>query len=1486
MTQPPDSPESTGVGRRLDRLSEQLARVLGEVQELAQEVEALREAVGEDEVADSAVLAAEASSPEPPSATAEDETAGSEKATEAEEIPTEESGEEPEAGAVGVGASRKDRLLAAARRVRDLVPVPGAAPVPQDRAEAGEGAGAESVEAEEVAAREALDSPQQVPVGDDAAESEPLDLEQRIGAVWFLRGGLLFVVIAFALAASWVVPQLQPWHRVLASYVGSAVVFGVGLRYAGRLRRFARPVMATGLALGFFTSFGAYFLPPMRCMPLAASLVLMTLFVGAILASAERWRWEGVATLALFLGHVAAYVGSADADIFSMMAVLFLSATSVVLMLRHDWLPLALFSVITAYSSHFLWTLRDAGPAGVGQVGFVQHLSFLTAYYLLYLVADAAFTHRLERRGRDGFSRRQRVTGRSVGPTAMVLYATLAAALFQSSPGAWERIHWFFLPLAVVQLLLLILHHRKGTADVPLYVTSATVFATLALFSQLGGLALNMALAAEALLLLVLGRVIEFGFLRHLARVVLVVNFVSFWFSDAKELDSWPTFVGALLMAAVYFVRARQNETWEPLPPEQRLGEAGAWSLVWHKLFRPLTVPLAHGQTLSGAILVVYQCDKFLGPPWNVVALALLAAGGSVAGLWLGSAPLLQGMFWLQLATGLLLWREAAGWEAAAREPSDWLVHQLAVALLAAISLTAMVVAALRRRRAYQRFATAGLGCALLAGFAAGAPALAPRLASASTALGTAPLGIGPLALALAPLALVWACLEIWPRPAAVALVQPLWQRRAIRDRRWRTLFAVLVAELGVWTLIHGSASAFLGLAALAVVTALLGLASLWRGTPYLLLGLLVHLGATGALALGYLDATQPAHSLLRWVILTEAAVLAALLLTVCPRCRRGSFALGALACFSLAVVMMAWLAVVPDQRFEPLWPWGLTAAVLMVVVELFRTSPARRTEDFDAWVDRWGATALRLYARPLAALGAVVTSAVFGLIIGRACTYNREALWAMAVTSALLLAATILRNSPYLMAALLTQLGLMGAYRILYGSELIQRPMTEWASVTLILLSAAMLTTAAPRLRRASLAWGGLVALTVGLVGMGELLFNQRPGPTPTGLWLITFVLLWITVEALHRGFVGRASEEQVWLDTFDLEPLTRRAMALAVISSMAGAVLLIALTWLQFPSAVFMIFVTVLYAVLFVVLTALLKSPPMAAAFAVCLTAAHPLFYGRVGAEAAVGTAPQLALLMLAVTVAAGAAVEWSFRHHDEEGRRRPAWWAAWYAYLLGFVLAGIFLQPFGEELAGAQAFGAPAQGVLALIMVAMGRTFRLRWLIRAAVLFALICSGLFIGFAILDADYRGSLGFAGVLLLGTLLLSERLLVGQEPEELCRSVPAVGRFYRRVLVAVAGLVGLVGLTLGPELAGVWTTVGWSLLALVLIGLGFLWRDRIYRRTALVVFVLAILRLAILDVTRLEVYYRMLAFLCLGASMVAVSFLYSRYREHITRWL
>ena len=104
-----------------------------------------------------------------------------------------------------------------------------------------------------------------------------------------------------------------------------------------------------------------------------------------------------------------------------------------------------------------------------------------------------------------------------------------------------------------------------------------------------------------------------------------------------------------------------------------------------------------------------------------------------------------------------------------------------------------------------------------------------------------------------------------------------------------------------------------------------------------------------------------------------------------------------------------------------------------------------------------------------------------------------------------------------------------------------------------------------------------------------------------------------------------------------------------------------------------------------------------------------------------------------------------------------------------------------------------------------------------------------------------------------------------------------------------VAGALALFVLSTAEGIRGEhgdWTTFGWSLVALLLAGLGFLWQDRAYRRTGLGLFSLAVIRVAAVDTLKLPEVYRVLAYLCLGISLIAVSFLYSRFRTQLRRWL
>ena len=67
---------------------------------------------------------------------------------------------------------------------------------------------------------------------------------------------------------------------------------------------------------------------------------------------------------------------------------------------------------------------------------------------------------------------------------------------------------------------------------------------------------------------------------------------------------------------------------------------------------------------------------------------------------------------------------------------------------------------------------------------------------------------------------------------------------------------------------------------------------------------------------------------------------------------------------------------------------------------------------------------------------------------------------------------------------------------------------------------------------------------------------------------------------------------------------------------------------------------------------------------------------------------------------------------------------------------------------------------------------------------------------------------------------------------------------------------------------------------------LGFAFKTRLHRRAGLALFALALLRVAIVDVAELGLFYRMLAFLTLGVCLLAVSFLYAKYADDLQRWL
>src|SRR5687768_9875630 len=306
---------------------------------------------------------------------------------------------------------------------------------------------------------------------------EETDLETRLGTTWTLRIGLGAITVAVGLFARTIVPNLTPAMKVVLAYAGALGLVAIGRVFEQRLARFGRPVMAGGLAIGFFVSFAAHFVPAMRAVPLVASLIWMAAGVTAILALATRWRSEPTAGLAIVLGHLSAYVAAGDADSYSLVVTLFLSVAAVVLLWRHDWLPLSLVAVVAAYSSHLLWGLADR-PGGAPERALLLSLVFLSSYYAVFLAADLLWWHRRAAAAAGAKPNAVRETlGRSLGPVNVVLYASTAALLYFLSgrPGSLTT---FLFAVGATQFGLTALYLLLRNPDWSLYPALGTIFIT------------------------------------------------------------------------------------------------------------------------------------------------------------------------------------------------------------------------------------------------------------------------------------------------------------------------------------------------------------------------------------------------------------------------------------------------------------------------------------------------------------------------------------------------------------------------------------------------------------------------------------------------------------------------------------------------------------------------------------------------------------------------------------------------------------------------------------------------------------------------------------------------------------------------------------------------------------------------------------------------------------------------------------------------
>lgn len=492
-------------------------------------------------------------------------------------------------------------------------------------------------------------------------ESEYFDeapsFEARFGSTWLLRIGLVFLAIAAALFALVVTPRVGPAGKVGFGYGFAALLFGAGL-LSRRLKNFARPVMAGGLSIAFFVSYAAHFVEPMRCLSATASMILMGVFVLAILFFSDRWRSEFTGGLAVFLGHAATFVSSRSLEAgapSSLVAVIFLSAAAVVLLLRHSWVVLSLFAIVGAYASHALWISLAAETDATPRQGLYVNLAFLSSYYFIFAASDLLWWRRRAPAETETADRESEATfseapvpalGYALGPLNLVLYAGLASLVYLETEVLLGRIHFFYFGLAAVQALLAAAHRLFGRGRALFYPAAATVLVTLGFFSAFERLALNLVLAGEAMVLLVVAHQTRLRVFHLLSQAVLAANFVHYWVYATAIDPSRARFIGGMLTAGVYLVKSSLEEIWygrdskftwiESRPASKFFGEL---SDAFDRTYGLLAPALPHLHAAGGGLILVHQCAQFLSPADAGLTLAVGVLGFAALGAGRGSVP-------------------------------------------------------------------------------------------------------------------------------------------------------------------------------------------------------------------------------------------------------------------------------------------------------------------------------------------------------------------------------------------------------------------------------------------------------------------------------------------------------------------------------------------------------------------------------------------------------------------------------------------------------------------------------------------------------------------------------------------------------------------------------------------------------------------------------------------------------------------------------
>jgi uncharacterized membrane protein len=307
--------------------------------------------------------------------------------------------------------------------------------------------------------------------------SSLLKFEELLGTNLIAKIGALVLVLGVAFGLNLALRSLDPPGKVAMGFALGAVLLGAGIFFERneRYRTIARAAVAAGWGIIFFTAFAMNHIPAARILASEpADLGLMMVIAAAMVVHTLRYRSQvatGLAFLAAFAGVFATMLPSPavpPVTISSLLAAVVLAIGVAVVAVRMQWFVLEACAIAATFLNHFVWLIHIILPMGKHHHGFPEFLPsalILGSYWAIYRASY------LIRRG-DGHER--------ISSLSALLNTGLLMAVLKYQSVHPEYAFWALLTLGTVELGLgqLPQARRRSTPHIVLTVSGACLLFT------------------------------------------------------------------------------------------------------------------------------------------------------------------------------------------------------------------------------------------------------------------------------------------------------------------------------------------------------------------------------------------------------------------------------------------------------------------------------------------------------------------------------------------------------------------------------------------------------------------------------------------------------------------------------------------------------------------------------------------------------------------------------------------------------------------------------------------------------------------------------------------------------------------------------------------------------------------------------------------------------------------------------------------------